>query len=405
MAETLKLSKRTSHLSGTFELPMSKSMVNRALLISALYPQVTLKGMSTSKDSEYLAQVLSSYSGDDNYLGAGGTTLRFAAAYWAIQEGAQMTLRGTEKLNTRPIAHYVAALNALGAEVSYAEVDGQAPLFIQGVVMTGGHFHMGHVESSQFVTALMIIAPLMTDGMRLTWDSIPSTPYLLMTAALLRQVGFEVELSTKGVVIAPGQEANETVLLMEPDWSAVAFWCEAVALSESAHITLLGFKEESLQGDRKVIQYFEPLGVQHHFTDQGLELTKVPSLAPGQLIYNLIGEPDVAQALVMALVFKRIPFEINGLYTLRLKETDRIAALEEVLNSFGVHLESTPTSIRCLSYPESFKKPTVAFTTYEDHRVAMSLAPVSLLFDISLHDASVVEKSYPEFWKHWSSLK
>ena len=384
---------------------MSKSMVNRALLISALYPQVTLKGMSTSKDSEYLAQALSSYSGDDNYLGAGGTTLRFAAAYWAIQEGAQMTLRGTEKLNTRPIAHYVAALNALGAEVSYAEVDGQAPLFIQGVGMTGGHFHMGHVESSQFVTALMIIAPLMTDGMKLTWDSIPSTPYLLMTAALLRQVGFEVELSTKGVVIAPGQEANETVLLMEPDWSAVAFWCEAVALSESAHITLLGFKEESLQGDRKVIRYFEPLGVQHHFTDQGLELTKVPSLAPGQLIYNLIGEPDVAQALVMALVFKRIPFEINGLYTLRLKETDRITALEEVLNSFGVHLESTPTSIRCLSYPESFKKPTVAFTTYEDHRVAMSLAPVSLLFDISLHDASVVEKSYPEFWKHWSSLK
>ena len=107
----------------------------------------------------------------------------------------------------------------------------------------------------------------------------------------------------------------------------------------------------------------------------------------------------------MALVFKRIPFEINGLYTLRLKETDRITALEEVLNSFGVHLESTPTSIRCLSYPESFKKPTVAFSTYEDHRVAMSLAPVSLLFDISLHDASVVEKSYPEFWKHWSSLK
>jgi 3-phosphoshikimate 1-carboxyvinyltransferase len=361
--------------------------------------------MSTSKDSEYLAQVLSSYSGDDNYLGAGGTTLRFAAAYWAIQEGAQMTLRGTEKLNTRPIAHYVAALNALGAEVSYAEVDGQAPLFIQGVGMTGGHFHMGHVESSQFVTALMIIAPLMTDGMKLTWDSIPSTPYLLMTAALLRQVGFEVELSTKGVVIAPGQEANETVLLMEPDWSAVAFWCEAVALSESAHITLLGFKEESLQGDRKVIQYFEPLGVQHHFTDQGLELTKVASLAPGQLIYNLIGEPDVAQALVMALVFKRIPFEINGLYTLRLKETDRITALEEVLNSFGVHLESTPTSVRCLSYPDSFKKPTVAFSTYEDHRVAMSLAPVSLLFDISLHDASVVEKSYPEFWKHWSSLK
>jgi 3-phosphoshikimate 1-carboxyvinyltransferase len=245
----------------------------------------------------------------------------------------------------------------------------------------------------------------MKNGMKLTWDSIPSTPYLLMTAALLRQVGFEVELSTKGVFIAPGQEANETVLLMEPDWSAVAFWCEAVALSESAHITLLGFKEESLQGDRKVIRYFEPLGVQHHFTDQGLELTKVPSLAPGQLIYNLIGEPDVAQALVMALVFKRIPFEINGLYTLRLKETDRITALEEVLNSFGVHLESTPTSIRCLSYPESFKKPTVAFTTYEDHRVAMSLAPVSLLFDISLHDASVVEKSYPEFWKHWSSLK
>lgn len=189
---------------------------------------------------------------------------------------------------------------------------------------------------------------------------------------------------------------------MEPDWSAVAFWCQAVALSEQADILLPGFTADSLQGDSRVKDYFEPMGVKHTFTEAGLRLEKRAYLAPGELIYNLIGEPDLAQALILTMIMLRIPFEVNGLSTLTGKETDRIKALVDIASTFGVHLQSTPSSIRCKSYPEAFKQPESPFDSLEDHRVAMSLAPLSLRFPLTINNPEVTSKSYPEFWNHWS---
>ena len=404
MVNKLDLAPKKGALHGTFELPLSKSMVNRALLLAALFPEITLSGMSSSSDSQYLQQVLEGYLGDSAMVGAGGTTLRFAAAYWACKEGASQELYGTDTLNKRPVAPLVEALNALGGDVRYSKVAGQAPLLVKGKKIKGGNHHMGHVESSQFITALMLISPKMEEGLHLTWDSVPSQPYLVMTAALLREAGFEVLLTSEEFSIAPGQKPKKVELFMERDWSAVAFWCEVVALAEDAEIELVGFKEESLQGDSRVLDYFEPLGVRSQFKNKSLFLSKKPVLALGKFTANLISEPDLAQALITTLLLQKTPFEIHGLQTLRKKESDRIKALVHLANKLGVIVHATLDSMRCEGYPEKLQIKKPFFDSLEDHRVAMSLAPVSLKFPITICRPEVVEKSYPEFWDHFAQL-
>ena len=404
MGNRVDLAPKKGALNGTFELPLSKSMVNRALLLAALFPEVTLSGMSSSSDSQYLQQVLDGYLGDSAMVGAGGTTLRFATAYWACKEGASQELYGTETLNKRPIAPLVEALNALGGDVRYSKVEGQAPLLVKGKNIKGGSYQMGHVESSQFITALMLISPKMEEGLHLTWDSVPSQPYLVMTAALLRESGFEVLLTNEEFRIAPGQMPKKVELFMERDWSAVAFWCEVVALAEDAEIELVGFKEESLQGDSRVLDYFEPLGVKSQFKNDSLFLSKKSVLDLGKFTANLISEPDLAQALITTLLLQKIPFEIHGLQTLKRKETDRIGALVDLAEKLGVAVRATKDSLICEGYPEHLQLAENIFDSLEDHRVAMSLAPVSLKFPLSIDRPEVVEKSYPEFWDHFFQL-
>jgi 3-phosphoshikimate 1-carboxyvinyltransferase len=402
MGDPLFLDARGRTLRGRFQLPLSKSMVNRALLLAALWPELTLSGMSSAKDSVFLRETLGATDGDVVFVGEGGTTLRFAAAFWATQPGQTLVLSGTDRLNARPIAPLVDALNALGAEITYTQEQGQGPLNIVGRKMEGGSIHLGHVQSSQFVTALMLIGPSLAQGLTLEWYSLPSRPYVVMTAALLREAGFEVQLSTSGVHIPAGQTPDRKQLHMEPDWSAVGFWCEAVALSEDADLLLEGFQEDALQGDSKVIHYFEPLGVRATFEPEGLHLRKKSVLAPGQLTYNLIGEPDLAQALVLTLLMKRIPFEVNGLSTLQGKETDRVAWLKKVASGLGMALETTPSSVRMLNYPKASVAELGPIDTEQDHRAAMSLAPLSLRLPVGITASEVVAKSYPEFWDHWA---
>lgn len=392
---------RNKTLSGSFNLPLSKSMVNRGLLLAALWPEITLSGISSASDSQFLQNVLGAIDESEIFVGAGGTTLRFALAYWANREGEEIILKGTDYLNQRPISQLVDALNALGADISYASKEGCAPLLVRGKELEGGTLDLGHVESSQFVSALMLLGPSMKKGLQLSWVSLPSKPYVLMTAAILREAGFEVLLHTTGVHISPGQKPLKKQLHMEPDWSAIAFWCEAVALCEEADLFFPGFKEDSLQGDSKVIHYFEPLGVKYTFEEGGLRLSKKAVLPPGHVIYNLIGEPDLAQALVTTMLLKGVPFEINGLSTLVGKETDRIAWMKSFASSLGISLETTPSSIRCLKYPSKLAQPKSPFSAMGDHRVAMALAPASLKFPLDICEVEVVKKSYPEFWEHW----
>ncbi|MAZ97501.1 MAG: hypothetical protein CMP53_08270 [Flavobacteriales bacterium] len=404
MAEVLQLNKIVGSIAGRFELPLSKSMVNRALLLAALFPEITLSGMSTSKDSQYLKEVLSGYLGEQAYVGDGGTTLRFASAYWACQPGTVQELVGSEKLNKRPIAPLVDALNSLGGDVRYTSTKEEAPLLIHGKHLVGGYYKFGHVASSQFITALMLISTKMTQGLHLEWDSVPSQSYLVMTAAILREAGFNLFLTSKEFKISGGQLPKKVEIFIERDWSAAAFWCEAVALASNAQIELVGFQKESLQGDSRVLDYFEPLGVKHSFKNGSLFLQKAPVLPLGKFTANMISEPDLAQPLVTTLVLQKVPFEINGLQTLVVKESNRIQALVEFADRFGVELKTTMDSISCGVYPNEFVMENDLFSTHEDHRIAMSLAPISLLFPLQIDNPKVVAKSYPEFWEHFASL-
>jgi 3-phosphoshikimate 1-carboxyvinyltransferase len=400
----MELPKITQLIQAEFELPLSKSMANRGLLLAAIFPEITLTAISTAKDSVLLRETLDAYAHGEVHVGAGGTTLRFATAYWATREGSSITLGGTTELNQRPIAPLVDALNALGAEITYANTHAEAPLHIKGRQLQGGSLHLGHVKSSQFVTALMLIAPTMRDGLRLEWDSVVSQPYLVMTAALLRSAGIPVTLTKYGVSIPHVEAVDPVRLVIERDWSAVAFWCEALALSVGGSLTLPGFVDTSNQGDSKVVHYFEPLGIGHKFTEDGLVLSKKSVLTPGHLHYNLQGEPDLAQPLIMTLLLKKIPFEVHGLETLRGKECDRIAAIAEVADALGIELETGEAHIKCSHYPDRFVPISQPLQTHNDHRVAMSLAPLAFQFPITLLHPSVVEKSYPDFWQHWAQL-
>ncbi|MAD31192.1 MAG: 3-phosphoshikimate 1-carboxyvinyltransferase [Cryomorphaceae bacterium] len=400
----MELSKIVRPLQAKFELPLSKSMANRGLLLAALYPEITLTGISTAKDSVFLRETLDAYAHGEVHVGAGGTTLRFATAYWATREGSSITLSGTPELNQRSIAPLVDALNALGGDITFINTPKQAPLLIKGRNLKGGSLHLGHVKSSQFVTALMLIAPTMRDGLHLEWDSVVSQPYIVMTAALLRSAGIPVTLTKNGATIPYVDAVDPVQLVIERDWSAVAFWCEALALSEGGSLALPGFIDPSNQGDSKVVHYFEPLGIGHKFTEDGLVLSKRSVLTPGHLHYNLQGEPDLAQPLIMTLLLKKIPFEVHGLETLRGKECDRIAAIAEVAGTLGIEVITGEAHIKCSSYPDEFTPPTAPLDTHNDHRVAMSLAPLAFQFPITLVHPSVVEKSYPDFWNHWTQL-
>ena len=398
----LKLPKHSGTLEGTVDLPLNKSLANRAQILAALYPHLTLNTIPEAEDSYYLAQALSS----DQYhlhVGAGGTTLRFATAYWAIQPHALKVLSGTDALNSRPIAELVDALISLGADITYEGKDQYPPLRIRGASITCSSLALGTIKSSQFLTALMLIGPALPNGLSLSWESFPSRSYVEMTVAMMKELGFDITLDENSATIASYTATTPREITLERDWSALAFWCEAVALSTFASLFFPGLEPHSLQGDRKVLEYFEPLGVAHTFTSDGLQLTKKSTLAYGKLVYNLEQCPDLAQALITTCFALRQPFEIFGLSTLPNKECDRLQALVDLAEALGIPIKATDHSLACTAYPEKLAA-LGPRSSREDHRVAMSLAPLSMLMPLSIEHPEVVAKSYPDFWKHWGQF-
>ena len=403
MEGVLALSKHSGIFNGTIHLPKNKSLANRALILQAQFPQISISEQAESADSIYLSKALNATT-EHIDVGAGGTTLRFAMAFWAAQPGAHKVLTGTDQLLARPMQPLIEALNALGARVQAQGDNGHGPFEIEGAQLEGGSLHLGSITSSQFITALMLIAPSMAQGLTLFWDQLPSRSYVEMTAAQMTAMGFSVELSTNSLHIAAAQHIDPLTVALEPDWSAMGFWCEAVALSNNANLLFPGVVSESLQGDRKVLDYFEPLGVGAQFTDAGLILRKKATLSYANLHFNLENTPDLAQPLITAMLALRQPFEVHGLQTLPFKECDRIQALKELAGSLGITADVTSESILVTEYPEALTTLAEVQSTREDHRVAMSLAPISILMPLSLSSPEVVAKSYPDFWEHWGQF-
>jgi 3-phosphoshikimate 1-carboxyvinyltransferase len=380
-------------------LPLSKSISNRALVINALTDgALPLKKVAKCDDTDVMVAALSSDEACVN-IGAAGTAMRFLTAYYSSQPGREIVIDGTERMRHRPIAVLVDALRACGATIEYAGEECYPPLRISGKKLHGGNITLSASVSSQYISALLMIAPTMEQGLRLTLEGdIISRPYIMMTLSMMRQWGVESEFVGNIITIAP-QKYAPIDFEVEADWSAASYWYEIAALS-SGDVSLQGLNSRSVQGDSEILKYFEGLGINTHFNDEMVELEPSPDLVP-RLNLDLSDQPDLAQTIVVTSCMLGIPFHITGLSTLKIKETDRLEALRTEMLKLGMVLTIERDSELIW---DGTRRPIYEFPvidTYEDHRMAMAFAPVSIFIPgIVINNIEVVSKSYPDYWQH-----
>ncbi len=382
------------------ELPTSKSESNRALVINALSatPGV-LRGLSAARDTQTMQRLLAQPHLPEWNVGDAGTTMRFLTAYAAVT-GWHGRLTGTPRMCQRPIGLLVDRLRQLGAHLLYEDQAGYPPLRCAGFNYSGqAAFSIPGGVSSQFVSALLMIAPCLPQGLELTLTGqIGSRPYIEMTLALMRAAGAEVAWTAAATLRVKPRPYQSLRVTIEPDWSAASYWFSVVALHPGFRIELPALRDDSRQGDRRIVDLMRPLGVQAHFTAGGAELTAAPPTSTDRVAYDFTDCPDLAQTVLVAAAGRGVPLRVRGLASLRLKETDRIAALQTELARFGATLVADGDHWQ-LTPPAHWPTQPVRIRTYEDHRMAMAFAPLALRAPLVVEQPGVVAKSYPHFWE------
>ena len=396
-------------LQGNVTLPASKSISNRALIINALSGNACPpENVSDCDDTRVTVNALGNMPPVIDIMAA-GTAMRFLTAYLSALPGETHVITGTERMQHRPIEVLVEALRSLGAEITYAGETGFPPLRITGRKLVGGKLSLPGNVSSQYISALLMIAPTMKYGLELTLvGGIISRPYIDMTLSIMARFGARAAWTAENVLKVEPVAYQPTPYFIENDWSAASYWYQMVALSpdDRAQVTLPGLFADSTQGDSAVARLFKPLGVRTEYTERGVRLTKGEP-GKGAIEENLLSQPDLAQTLVVTCAMLGRPFTFGGLQTLRIKETDRIAALENELGKLGyvlrdreVTLPNGKTDLQLLwdgERKEGLADPIIA--TYEDHRMAMTFAPCALVRgSITIEHPEVVTKSYPTYW-------
>ena len=391
--------KSPDSLKASVKLPASKSICNRALILNALsYSPYEIRNLSDCDDTEVMVKALNSNDRDFD-IKAAGTAMRFLTAFLSKVVG-EWTITGTERMKNRPIKILVDALNALGARVEYMEKEGYPPLRIFGSALQGGEISLAGGVSSQYISALLMIAPLMENGLTLHLEGVViSKPYINLTLQLMEQYGVKAEWNGQTIKVRP-QDYHPIPFTVESDWSAASYWYEIMALSKNAEIELLGLFKNSLQGDAAGAKLFAQLGVGTTYTDRGVVL-KHNGNRTKKLNYNFVNEPDLAQTFVVTCVLLNIPFRFTGLQSLKIKETDRIEALKTELRKLGYLLTDSNNSILEWNGERCEPQAHPVITTYEDHRMAMAFAPAALVLPegIEIADPQVVSKSYPHYWR------
>lgn len=386
-------------------LPLSKSVSNRALIINALGGFGSdCATLSACDDTDVMKRALAIADTTKDVDGA-GTAMRFLTAYYALTATTPVTLTGNPRMLSRPIGPLVDALRSLGASITYVGEDGFPPLTVSPGNIAGGEIMIDASMSSQFVSALLLIAPYMERGLKLTLEhEIGSMPYVDLTLAMMRRCGATAERERLEIVVAPGGYTRPFTEI-EADWSAAAFWYEIEAVS-SGFITLLGLDKDSAQGDAAVARIFSDLSVNTEYTDDydgrgpAAELVASPDLSP-RLILDLADCPDLTPAVAVTCALVGVPFRLTGLGTLALKECDRLEALRLELEKIGVECQVTASDSLEWSGRRVPLRGLPEFDTYGDHRMAMAFAPVALYIPgIKIRDVDVVTKSYPDYWTH-----
>lgn len=386
-------------LHATVQLPASKSISNRALILHALSGGATRpENLSDCDDTQVMIHALD-HMPDVIDIHAAGTAMRFLTAYLCVTPGTHV-ITGTERMQQRPIRILVDALRTLGARIAYAGHEGFPPLRITGTRLTGSEIELAGNVSSQYISALLMIGAVLPAGLklRLTGDII-SRPYINLTLQLMHDFGAQAGwTSESSIAVAPGGY-RDTPFRVESDWSAASYWYQMTALSPGApEMELLGLHAHSPQGDSRGAQLFARLGVQTEFTPQGVRLRKEGRPA-GRLDEDLVDIPDLAQTFVVTCCLLGVPFRFTGLQSLKIKETDRICALITELRKLGYAVHAEQDSILWWDGERCPADPQPAIDTYEDHRMAMAFAPACLVRPgIRINEPQVVSKSYPRYW-------
>jgi 3-phosphoshikimate 1-carboxyvinyltransferase len=384
----------------------SKSETNRLLLLKALCSQINLINDSDSNDSVVMKKALFDTSSNSIIdIHHAGTAMRFLTAYFAMQVNKEIVLTGSSRMKERPIGILVDALKQLGAEISYEEMEGYPPLRIKGKKITKHKVEMEGSVSSQYVSALLLIAPFLENGLELILKGeITSKSYIKMTIALLQELGVDVVFEDNHIQIQPLLKVvNPIVFTVESDWSSVSYFYSIIALSEiGTEITISSFKQNSLQGDAALVDIYKLLGVDTQFVGNAIILKKTIRLQDSVIKLDLNNSPDIAQTIAVTCFGLGVSCMLEGLHTLKIKETDRLEALKNELTKLGANISVTNESL--FLETNTTINANISIKTYQDHRMAMAFAPLALLTDIVIEDAEVVSKSYPEFWNDLQSI-
>lgn len=394
------ISKQNKKIKGEIVLPSSKSISNRLLMIKALANKsFEIYNLSYSEDTKNLVEILKSESNVFD-VGNAGTTMRFLTSYLANKPG-EWILTGSERMKNRPIGILVNALNELGVKIEYLEKPGFPPIKIYGTNLKGGNIEISGSISSQFISSLLLIAPTLPNGLNIKLKSkIVSKPYIDMTLNLMRNFGIKSKWKDDYIIINKQNYISKDYKV-EADWSSASYWYEMATLADFADIKLYGLKKNSIQGDSIISKIFDELGIKTTFISGGVHLKKLSNPYIKQFDYDFTDNPDIVQTIAVTLSALNIPFSLNGLESLIIKETNRLQALKYELFKVGCNLLITNDSI------SKFKNNNIDtncsekwnFNTCSDHRMALSFTPLAMLNKITFDNMNVVKKSYPSFWE------
>lgn len=403
--KTLEKSKLTGNK--TIQISGSKSISNRLLILESLFKNIKIGNLSNSQDTQLLKKALSEDTEIVDIHHA-GTAMRFLTSYYSIMEGKTTILTGSKRMKERPIKNLVTALQNLGVEIEHLENEGFPPLKITGRKITQTTVDVPSNISSQFITSLLLIAGKLENGLEINLvGEVTSRSYIEMTLDILTKFGIKNSFTGNTIKVEPFTHNHSSIIdyEVESDWSSASYFYSFAALGRET-IHLKSFYKESTQGDSAIAKIYEDFfGIKTIFTEEEHKLSLIPQpnfQFPEKIVLDMNNCPDIAQTLCVTAAALKIPFEISGLGTLRVKETDRLQALYNELEKLGTETEITDLTIQSISFNEPEKN--ISIKTYQDHRMAMSFAPFCLIKELNIEDEDVVEKSYPDFWKDLDSL-
>ncbi|WP_461641047.1 3-phosphoshikimate 1-carboxyvinyltransferase [Labilibaculum euxinus] len=397
------ISKKNNLLEGRIVLPASKSISNRVQIINALsYNFEPIKNLSDCDDSKAMQSILNSNTNSFD-VGHAGTTMRFLTAYLSKIIG-EWTLTGSHRMKERPIAVLVDALNSIGAQITYLEKEGYPPLKIFGSNLTGEVVELKGNTSSQYITALLLIAPTLEKGLRIKLSGkIVSRSYIEMTLNIMEEFGIKSEFKGQEIFV-PNQAYQRIPYIVEGDWSGASYWFAFMALADEGKLYLDGLRRHSFQGDSGLVPVFEKLGVKAQFSKRGMFIEKMAANCT-KLKFDFNQMPDLAQTFAVCACLKNIPFHFTGLETLKIKETDRIYALITELGKLGYVLTEPAEGELAWNGKRKTEEKNIVIETYHDHRMAMAFAPIALARpNVVIDSPDVVKKSYPNFWEQLKEL-